>query len=359
MCKILNIVKPGVLNAKEMKIVFSLAKKHKFAIPAINCIGTDSINSVLETAAYMKSPVIIQFSYGGSKFISGLGLKENKIHQSSVIGAISGAKHVHLMAKYYKVPVILHTDHCSYENLTWIDKLLKIGEKFFKKKGKPLFSSHMIDLSKEKLKKNIEISKKYLKKIKNLNMMLEIELGCTGGEEDETNNTKINKKLLYTDTKDIYFAYQKLKKISNNFIIAASFGNTHGVYKPGKILLKPTILKDAQNYISKIKKLPKNPLNFVFHGGSGTNTKDIKESINYGVIKFNIDTNMQWSYWKGILEYYLSKKEYMKKQIGNPEGKEKPNKKYYDPRMWLRQGQKNSFKYLKKIFLILNSYNIL
>ncbi|AEH39868.1 fructose-1,6-bisphosphate aldolase [Buchnera aphidicola (Cinara tujafilina)] len=360
MANILNFIKPGVLNAMDMKILFSLAKQHKFAIPAINCINTDSINSVLETAAQIKSPVIIQFSYGGSAFISGLGLKTSYVHQPSIIGAISGAQHVHLLSKYYKIPVILHTDHCDKDHLPWIDGLLEKGKEFFKEYKKPLFSSHMIDLSKENIKNNIFISSQYLKKVTNINMILEIELGCTGGEEDGIDNSMIQKKYLYTDTKDIFYAYKKLNKISNNFIIAAAFGNVHGVYQPGKILLKPSILKKAQQYISnKISNLPNNPLNFVFHGGSGTNIKDIQKSINYGVIKFNIDTDMQWASWKGVLDFYLLNHEYLNGQLGNPTGKDQPNKKYYDPRIWLRNSQNYSVKYLKNVFIKLNAKNIL
>ncbi|ABJ90741.1 class II fructose-bisphosphate aldolase [Buchnera aphidicola] len=358
MCKILDIIKPGVLNSEEMKIVFLLAKKKKFAIPAINCINTDSINIVLETAAKMRSPVIIQFSYSGSQFFSGLGLNlEEK--KKSVIGAISGAKYVHMISKYYKIPVILHTDHCDFNHLYWINDLLSYGKKFFKKKKRPLFSSHMIDLSKETIKKNIILSSKYLKKITELNMMLEIELGCTGGEEDGIDNTNINKKLLYTDTKDIYYAFKKLINISNNFIIAAAFGNIHGVYQPGKISLKLSILKKAQKYIENITKLPNNQINFVFHGGSGTSIIDIQKSIDYGVIKFNIDTNMQWNYWKGVLNFYKNNKKFLNTQLGNPLGKNQPNKKYYDPRVWIRYAQKQSIKYLKKIFIQLNSKNTL
>ncbi|VFP83768.1 Fructose-bisphosphate aldolase class 2 [Buchnera aphidicola (Cinara laricifoliae)] len=357
MCKIFDSIKPGVLNSNEIKIIFSLAKKHKFAIPAINCISTDSINSVLESASQIQSPIIIQFSYGGALFMSGLGLPKN--HTNAVIGAISGAQHVHLMSKYYNVPVILHTDHCEIDHLKWIDGLIIEGKKFFKKNKRPLFSSHMLDLSKEEIKKNINISSQYLQKITKLNMMLEIELGCTGGEEDGVNNININKKLLYTDTKDIFYAFKELNKISNNFFIAAAFGNVHGVYQSGQVLLKPSILKKAQKYISAKKKLPKNPLNFVFHGGSGTNIDDIKKSINYGVVKFNIDTDMQWHYWKGVLDFYLKNTQYLHSQIGNNQGENKPNKKYYDPRIWLRQAQKNSIQYLKKMFVILNSCNTL
>lgn len=359
MKNVLNVIKPGVLNSNDMKKLFFLAKKNKFAIPAINCIGTNSINSVLETAAKMKSPVIIQFSYSGSAFISGLGLKTLNPHQPSILGAISGAQHVHLLSKYYQIPVILHTDHCHKDYLPWIDGLLKKGKIFFKEHGRPLFSSHMIDLSKEKTKRNISISVKYLKKMTKIDMILELELGCTGGEEDGIDNSMIQKKHLYTDTKDILYAYDELNKISNNFIIAAAFGNVHGVYKPGKILLKPLILKKAQEYIRKIKNLSKNPINFVFHGGSGTSIKNIRKSISYGVIKFNIDTDMQWASWKGVLDFYLSNKNYLNSQLGNPTGKDQPNKKYYDPRIWLRNSQKYSSKYLKNIFTQLNAKNIL
>lgn len=359
MCNISNIVNNGVLDANEAKIIFKIAKKKKFAIPAINCISTDSINIVLETAAAMKSPVIIQFSYGGSKFISGAGIKSKNLHKSAIIGAVSGANHVHLMAKYYKIPVILHTDHCPYEYLPWIDGLIKIGTKTKKTTGKPLFTSHMLDLSKEKIKKNIDICKKYLHVLTKLNMILELELGCTGGEEDGIDNSQINKNMLYTDTKDIFYAYKELREISNNFIIAAAFGNVHGVYKSGAITLKPSILKKAQKYISITEKLSSNPLNFVFHGGSGTGEKEIKKAIKYGVIKFNVDTDMQWSFWKGVLDFYKKNKYFLQTQIGNPEGTYKPNKKYYDPRNWLRIAQKNSYSCLKNIFLQLNSYNVL
>ncbi|VFP78267.1 Fructose-bisphosphate aldolase class 2 [Buchnera aphidicola (Cinara cuneomaculata)] len=356
-CKILNFIKPGVLNAEETKILFSLAKKYKFAIPAINCISTDSINCVLESASQMKSPIIIQFSYGGAQFISGLGLKNNHIH--AIAGAISGAQHVHMISKYYNIPVILHTDHCELDHIAWIDGLIIEGKKFFKRNKRPLFSSHMLDLSKENIKKNINISSQYLIKITKLNMMLEMELGCTGGEEDGINNTNINKKLLYTDTQDIFYTFKKFNKISNNFFIAAAFGNVHGVYQPGQVLLKPSILKRAQKYISNVEKLPKNPLNFVFHGGSGTDINDIKKSIKYGVVKFNIDTDMQWNYWSGVLNFYLKNKQYLHSQLGNDQGSDKPNKKYYDPRVWLRQAQKNSIEYLKKMFETLNSCNTL
>ncbi|WP_075434048.1 class II fructose-bisphosphate aldolase [Buchnera aphidicola] len=356
MCKILDIVEPGVLNAEESKTIFALAKKHNFAIPAINCINTDSINTVLESASIMKSPIIIQFSYGGSIFMSGSGLKK-KLHDRAIIGAISGAQYTHHIAKYYDVPVILHTDHCDLEHLPWINGLLLEGKKTFKQTGRPLFSSHMIDLSKEDIKKNLFLSVKYLKKVTKLDMMLEIELGCTGGEEDGINNSNIDNELLYTDTKDILYAFNKLSKINNNFIIAAAFGNVHGVYQPGKVALRPSILKNAQKYISSIKKLPDNPINFVFHGGSGTNISHITKSINYGVVKFNIDTDMQWNYWKGVLDFYIRNKPFLQHQLENSLKTNQPNKKYYDPRAWIRHAQQSSIKYLNKMCINLNSYN--
>jgi len=357
MCNILSKIRPGVMTGKEALKLFKIAKKHHFAIPAINCINTDSINVVLETAKMVKSPVIIQFSYGGSEFISGKGLKTNILHKKAILGALSGAKHVHVMAKHYKIPVILHTDHCNKNILPWIDELINIGTKYFLKYKKPLFTSHMIDLSNEKLEYNINICSQYLKKIQKINMILEIELGCTGGEEDGIDNTEINKSLLYTQPHEVNYAYEILSSIGKEFIIAASFGNVHGVYKLGNVHLKPDILKQSQNYISTKHNLSCNPLNFVFHGGSGSSEEDIKKSIKYGVIKMNIDTDIQWATWKGILKFYKKNKKYLYNQIGNPDGYDKPNKKYYDPRVWIRSAQNSVCSYLKKKFYMLNSYN--
>lgn len=359
MCNILNDIKPGVITGKEALKLFQIAKQNNFAIPAVNCINTDSINAVLETAKTVRSPVIIQFSYSGSEFISGQGLKTNQLHKKAIIGALSGANHVHTMAKYYKIPVLLHTDHCNKDRLPWIEKLISIGTKYFKKYKKPLFTSHMIDLSNEKLDYNINICSKYLKKIQKINMILEIELGCTGGEEDGINNTKIDTSLLYTKPSEVNFAYENLSSIGPEFIIAASFGNVHGVYKSGYVHLKPEILKQSQNHISKKHNLPCNPLNFVFHGGSGSSIQDIKKSIKYGVIKMNIDTDVQWATWNGILNFYNRNKKYLHNQIGNPDGSEKPNKKYYDPRVWIRHAQNSVSDYLKEKFHILNSCNTL
>ncbi|WP_295164209.1 class II fructose-bisphosphate aldolase [uncultured Buchnera sp.] len=358
--KILNSIQPGVLTGNECQIIFELAKKKKFAIPAVNCIGTDSINTVLETASRVKSPVIIQFSYGGSSFIAGYKKISSKNHEDQAIqGSISGAQHVHLMSKYYQIPVILHTDHCSKEMLPWINGLLKEGKKHYQNFGKPLFTSHMIDLSKESLKENISTCSNYLKKIKKINMMLEIELGCTGGEEDGIDNSKIDKKLLYTQPKDVNYAYEKLSKISTNFTIAASFGNVHGVYQPGNVNLKPSILKASQEYVRIKHNLKKFPLNFVFHGGSGSDLKEIHESIEYGIVKMNIDTDMQWATWKGVLNFYKKNKDFLQKQLGNKNGKNIPNKKYYDPRSWIRESQESMSKRLEKTFKDLNAFNIL
>jgi len=356
---ILNIVSPGVVSGDEARIIFELAKKKKFAIPAVNCIGTDSINTVLETAARVRAPVIIQFSHGGASFIAGYKKRFPINQEQAIQGAISGAKHVHLMAKYYKIPVILHTDHCSKEILSWIDGLLKIGEHYYKNHNKPLFTSHMIDLSKEDLKENISICSEYLKKIKKINMMLEIELGYTGGEEDGVNNTTVEKRLLYTKPKDVNYAYEKLHKISKNFTIAASFGNVHGVYQIGNVDLKPNILKHSQEYVSIKHNLKNNPLNLVFHGGSGSTLKEIKESIEYGVVKMNIDTDMQWATWYGVLNFYKKNKEFLQNQLGNKTDKNQPNKKYYDPRSWIRASQESMSIRLEQSFKELNAFNLL
>ncbi|MCR3754953.1 MAG: fructose-bisphosphate aldolase class II [Candidatus Westeberhardia cardiocondylae] len=355
--KIIKNIPYGVITGKNVLKLFNIAKKHNFAIPAINCIGTDSINATLEAASKFRSPIIIQFSNKGSSFIAGNEITKNNNNISPIIGAISGAKHVHNVAKYYKIPIIIHTDHCNKKSLSWIDGLLSNNQKHFDNTGTPLFSSHMIDLSEETLKNNINISKKYLKKMHKLNIILEIELGCTGGEEDGIDNTKINKSKLYTQPKDIEYAYKQLSKISKNFIIAAAFGNVHGVYNNKNIKLIPKILKQSQEQISKKFKLPQKSLNFVFHGSSGSTKQEIQEAINYGVIKMNIDTDIQWATWKGILKYYKKNKYFLQKQLGNPEGKDKPNKNFYDPRSWIRYSQLSIIERLKIAFQETNSIN--
>ncbi|WP_343188992.1 class II fructose-bisphosphate aldolase [Buchnera aphidicola (Chaitoregma tattakana)] len=352
-------IKHGVISASETKKIFKIAKKNHFAIPAINCCSFNTINASLEAAQVINSPIIIQFSYTGSSFFIGKNIKIKDLHKKSILGATIAAKYVHIISKFYKIPVILHTDHCHKSILPWLDGLILEDKKFFKKNGISLFTSHMIDLSKENIKSNIKICSKYLKKIKDINIILEIELGCTGGEEDGIDNTKILKKHLYTKPKEISYAYKKLKKISNFFTIAASFGNVHGVYYSSHIKLKPKILQESQKYISKKYNLDKKPIDFVFHGGSGTKKNIIKESISYGVVKINVDTDIQWHAWKGILEFYKKNKNYLKSQLGNHKNKKSPNKKYYDPRNWIRSSEICIVKKIKSIFKDLNAINIL
>ena len=354
--KILDIVKPGVVIGDDVQKVFAYCKENQFALPAVNVINTDSINAALEAAAKVNSPVIIQFSNGGAAFVAGKGLKLEG-QQCSVLGAISGAKHVHNVAEYYGVPVILHTDHAAKKLLPWIDGLLDAGEQYFEETGKPLFSSHMLDLSEESLEENIEICAKYLQRMSKMGMTLEIELGCTGGEEDGVDNSDMDQSDLYTQPQDVAYAYEMLSKISDRFTIAASFGNVHGVYKPGNVKLTPKILYNSQEYVSEKFGVPKNTLNFVFHGGSGSSPQEIKEAISYGVIKMNIDTDTQWATWSAIKNFYVENEGYLQGQIGNPEGSDKPNKKYYDPRVWQRAGEVGMANRLEQAFEDLNAVN--
>jgi fructose-bisphosphate aldolase class II len=356
--KILEVVKPGVVTGEDVQKIFAICKENKFALPAVNVINTDSINAVLEAAAKVKSPVIIQFSNGGAQFVAGKGLKLEG-QQTAILGAVSGAQHVHAVAQAYGVPVILHTDHAAKKLLPWIDGLLDAGEKEFEKTGKPLFSSHMLDLSEESLQENIEICGHYLKRMSKMNMTLEIELGVTGGEEDGVDNSGMDHSMLYTQPEDVAYAYEELSKISHRFTIAASFGNVHGVYSPGNVKLTPSILANSQKYVSEKYGMPSNTLNFVFHGGSGSSAEEIKESISYGVVKMNIDTDTQWATWAGIMEYYKKNEGYLQGQIGNPEGADKPNKKYYDPRVWQRAGEVGMVTRLEQAFQELNAVNSL
>jgi fructose-bisphosphate aldolase class II len=349
---------PGVITGKNVQKIFELAKEKKFALPAVNVTGSNSINAVLETASLLNSPVMIQFSNGGSQFNSGKGLS-NENQKSAIHGAVAGAKHIHELAKHYGVYVILHTDHCAKKLLPWIDGLLDASEEYFKKNGISLFSSHMIDLSEEPLVENIEICKKYLKRMSLMEMTLEIELGVTGGEEDGVDNTDVDISKLYTQPEEVLFAFKELNKISPQFTIAAAFGNVHGVYKPGNVKLTPKILKNSQEHISKTLDLPFNSVDFVFHGGSGSSREEIKEAIGYGVVKMNIDTDLQYAFTEGIRDYMNDKYDYLNSQIGNPEGKDIPNKKYYDPRKWLRLGEETFIKRLKKAFEDLNNVNTL
>ncbi|MDM1397330.1 class II fructose-bisphosphate aldolase [Myroides odoratimimus] len=351
-------IKPGVAFGDQVQEIFRYAKEKGFALPAVNVTSSSTINAVLETAAKLNSPVIIQFSNGGASFMAGKGLS-NDNQKSAIIGAVAGAKHVHALAEAYGVAVILHTDHCAKKLLPWIDGLLEAGEEHMKQYGKPLFSSHMIDLSEEPIKENIEISKKYLERMDKLGMTLEIELGITGGEEDGVDNTDVDSSRLYTQPDEVDYAYEELSKVSPRFTIAASFGNVHGVYKPGNVKLTPIILKNSQEYVAKKHNLGHNPVDFVFHGGSGSSVEEIREAISYGVIKMNIDTDTQFAYTEGIRDYMSSKIDYLKTQIGNPEGSDIPNKKYYDPRAWVRQGELTLIARLEQAFEDLNNVNTL
>lgn len=351
-------IKPGVATGKEVQEIFKFAKSRAFALPAVNVIGSSSINAVLETAAELNSPVIIQFSNGGAHFNAGKGLS-NDGQRASIAGAVAGAKHVHALAEAYGATVILHTDHAAKKLLPWIDGMLDAGEAYFKETGRPLYSSHMIDLSEEPLEENIEISKKYLERMSKMGMTLEIELGVTGGEEDGVDNTDIDSSKLYTQPEEVAYAYEELSKVSDQFTIAAAFGNVHGVYKPGNVKLTPKILKNSQDYVSKKFGVGENTIDFVFHGGSGSTVEEIREAISYGAIKMNIDTDLQFAYLEGIRDYMSEKTEYLKAQIGNPEGPEVPNKKHYDPRKWLREGELTFKTRLKKAFEDLNNVNTL
>ncbi len=350
--KISNTIKPGFVAGDDIQKIFAIAKENKFALPAVNVVGTDSINATLEVAKVVNSPIIIQFSSGGAAFYAGKALN-NEIAQ--IQGAISGAKHIHQLAEFYGIPVIIHTDHAAKKLLPWIDALLDAGEKHFKEFGKPLFSSHMLDLSAEPIEENIEISKKYLQRMSKIGMTLEIELGITGGEEDGVDNTDIDSSRLYTQPEEVAYAYEELSKISHRFTIAAAFGNVHGVYKPGNVKLEPIILNNSQKYIQEKFNTPENPVSFVFHGGSGSPQEKIREAITYGVIKMNIDTDTQWAFWDGVKNYSEKYNDFLQGQIGNPEGEDKPNKKYYDPRKWLRAGETSVIERLKIAFKDLNA----
>ena len=351
-------IKPGVATGKEVQAIFNHAKANNYALPAVNVIGSDTINGVLETARDLNAPVIIQFSNGGAQFNAGKGLN-NDGQKAAIAGAVAGAKHVHTLAEAYGVPVILHTDHCAKKLLPWIDGLLDASEIHFAETGKSLFSSHMIDLSEEPIEENIEICKTYLERMSKMGMTLEIELGITGGEEDGVDNTDVDDSKLYTQPEEVAYAYEELSKVSPQFTIAAAFGNVHGVYKPGNVKLTPKILKNSQEHISKKYGVEHNHIDFVFHGGSGSTVEEIREGISYGVIKMNIDTDLQYAFMTGIRDYMGGKSEYLKAQIGNPDGDDSPNKKYYDPRVWLRAGEVTFVERLKKAFEDLNNVNTL
>ena len=348
--------KRGVLHGDEVNELFRYANENKFALPAVNVIGSNSINAVMETARKVNSPVIIQFSNGGAAYYAGQGLSNN-LQEAAVLGAVAGAAHVHTLAKAYGVSVILHSDHCAKKILPWMDGMLEAGERFYESRGYPLYSSHMLDLSEEPLEENLAICTEYMKRMDRLGITLEIELGVTGGEEDGVDHTGIESARLYTQPEEVAFSYEALKKISDRFTIAAAFGNVHGVYKPGNVELKPVILKNSQEYIRNKFNTGPNPVNFVFHGGSGSSVEEIREAISYGAVKMNIDTDMQWAFWSGVKNYYTENQDFMQGQIGNPEGPDKPNKKVYDPRKWLRHAENHLVDRLEKAFGDLNCIN--
>jgi fructose-bisphosphate aldolase class II len=351
-------IKPGVATGDQVQEIFRYAKEKGFALPAVNVTGSSTINGTLETAAKLKAPVIIQFSNGGAAFNAGKGLS-NEGEKAAIAGAVAGAKHIHTLAEAYGATVILHTDHCAKKLLPWVDGLISASEKHFAKTGKPLYSSHMLDLSEEPMRENIETCKKYLERMSKMGMTLEIELGITGGEEDGVDNSGVDHSELYSKPEDVDYAYTELMKVSPRSTIAAAFGNVHGVYKPGNVKLTPTILRDSQDYIQKKHNTGKNPVDFVFHGGSGSTHEEIREAISYGVIKMNIDTDLQFAFTEGIRDYMVSNIDYLKTQIGNPTGADAPNKKHYDPRKWMREGELTFCKRLEQAFADLNNVNTL
>lgn len=353
-----RIFPAGVATGQLVTDIFQYAKENKFALPAVNVIGSSNVNAVMETAAKLNSPVIIQFSNGGAAFNAGKGLS-NDAQKSAILGGIAGARHIHTLAEAYGATVILHTDHAAKKLLPWIDGLMDANEEFFKQTGKSLYSSHMLDLSEESLEENLEISAQYFERMAKMQMTLEVEIGVTGGEEDGVDNSSVDNSLLYTQPEDIAYTYEKLKAVSDNFTIAAAFGNVHGVYKPGNVVLTPKILDNSQKFVQEKFGTAEKPINFVFHGGSGSSLEEIREAIDYGVIKMNIDTDLQFAYTEGIRDYMVNNVEYLKTQIGNPEGEEKPNKKYYDPRVWIRKGEETFSKRLVQAFEDLNNVNTL
>jgi len=346
----------GVATGDTVQAIFNDALENEYALPAVNVVGTNSVNAVLETAAQVKSPVMIQFSNGGGVFYAGKSLS-NDGQKSAIAGSVSGAKHVHAMAEAYDVPVILHTDHAARKLLPWVDGMLDAGEKFHEQEGKSLYSSHMLDLSEEPIDDNLGTCRQYFERMNGLDMTIEIELGVTGGEEDGVDNTDIDSSRLYTQPEEVNQAYETLNEVSHRFTVAAAFGNVHGVYKPGNVELTPIILKNSQDYVKEKHGTGDRPIHFVFHGGSGSSREQIREAIGYGVVKMNLDTDMQWAYWEGVHEYYKENKDYLQGQLGNPEGEEKPNKKQYDPRSWLRAGETSFVARLVRSFEDLNCMN--
>ena len=344
----------GVLNGAETRAVFDYAQQRGFALPAVNVVGSNSINAVLETAARLQSPIIIQFSSGGAHFWAGKGL-DNKDLSAAVHGAVDGAHRIRFMAEKYRVSVILHTDHANRKLLPWVEGMIAANEQYYAQCKRPLFSSHMLDLSEEPLEENVATCVSYFKRLSALDILMEVEVGVTGGEEDGVDHTQISTHRLYTQPEEVAYVYEEMRKVASSFTIAAAFGNVHGVYKPGNVSLKPIILKQSQEYVQKKHRTAKNPVHFVFHGGSGSKAEEIQEAISYGVVKMNVDTDVQWAFWAGVHAYYQDKKDYLQHQVGNPQGADAPNKKYYDPRAWLRVGEQSVIEHLTSVCEVLGN----
>jgi fructose-bisphosphate aldolase class II len=357
MSSLKDLVPAGIILGDDVQRVFAYAKAHQFALPAVNCTGTNTVNACLETAAELGSPMIIQFSNGGAAFYAGKALS-NTGQRAAIAGAVAGAMHVHHLAALYGARVLVHTDHCAKKLLPWVDGLLDAGEAYYREHGKPLFSSHMLDLSEQSLTENVETCKRYLERMSKLGMTLELELGVTGGEEDGVDNTGVSSSRLYTQPEDVAYAYETLMQVSPRFTIAASFGNVHGVYKPGNVKLRPIILHNSQVHVQEKFGTAEKPLDLVFHGGSGSTLEEIREAVSYGVVKMNIDTDLQWALWEGIKNYFVKNEGYLQGQIGNPQGPDEPNKKYYDPRAWLRAGEESFKARLRRYFEELNNVGV-
>ncbi|KAK8097793.1 fructose-bisphosphate aldolase- class II [Apiospora kogelbergensis] len=351
--------KTGVIYGDDVLALFKYAREHKFAIPAINCTSSSTVVASLEAARDAKSPIVLQVSNGGAAYFAGKGV-DNKDQFASIQGSIAAAHYIRAIAPAYGVPVVLHTDHCAKKLLPWLDGMLDADEDFFKKTGEPLFSSHMIDLSEEAVDWNVETTAKYLKRAAPMKQWLEMEIGITGGEEDGVNNEDVDNNSLYTQPEDIWNIYQALEPISPYFSIAAGFGNVHGVYKPGNVKLQPELLGKHQAYVKEklaAKADSDKPVFFVFHGGSGSEKSDYLTAINHGVVKVNMDTDMQYAYLAGIRDYVLNKKDYVMTMVGNPDGADKPNKKYFDPRVWVREGEKTMTKRVTEALKDFNTAN--
>ncbi|KAF8574171.1 hypothetical protein K439DRAFT_1628132 [Ramaria rubella] len=354
---VLDVVPAGVLTGEQTRKLFEYARTNQFAIPSINITSSSTANAVLEAARDIKAPIILQASQGGSAYFAGKGLPNGK-QEASIVGAIAAAKHVRTVAASYGIPVVLHTDHCAHKLLPWFDGVLEADAAHFKEHGAPLFSSHMLDLSEEPKHENIALCAKYLAKLAPLDIFLEMEIGITGGEEDGVDNTGVDNASLYTQPEDIWEVYEALSKISPNFSIAAAFGNVHGVYKPGNVKLRPELLGKHQAHVAeKLGKKGEKPLFLVFHGGSGSTKEEIRTAVENGVVKMNVDTDTQFAYLSGIRDFVQSKKDYLATQVGNPEGADKPNKKYYDPRVWVREGEKTLSERVKEACRDLGNVN--